>query len=135
MGMESLEILSPFEPPHLDSVSGLTIAGNKLVSGSKDKHLKLWSIDSAINNCKHTFYAFNDYVTALQGVEKSSLFYAGSKDGQLKCCSVVNDKVEVIGNFNAHAQSLNAICTLEETPYGLATASQDRLIKIWQPTK
>ena len=68
MAINSWDVLSPFEPPHLDSVTGLAMAGNKLVSGSKDKHLKLWSLDHAVNNNKHTIHAFNDYVTTVQSM-------------------------------------------------------------------
>jgi hypothetical protein len=47
----------------MDSVAGLAIVKDKLISGSKDKNLRLWSLDNSINNAKHTFPAFNDYVT------------------------------------------------------------------------
>jgi WD40 repeat protein len=100
MAIGSWDVLSPFEPPHLDSVTGLTVVGGRLVSGSKDKHLRLWALDHAVNNSKHTFYAFNDYVTTVQGNRKSKigvpnapLFYAGSKDGQVKACYVKNDRI------------------------------------------
>ena len=47
----------------MDSVTGLAIVKDKLVSGSKDKNLRLWGLDMSINNAKHTFPAFNDYIT------------------------------------------------------------------------
>jgi hypothetical protein len=47
----------------MDTVTGLTIVKDKLISGSKDKNLRLWNLDHSINNAKHTFPAFNDYVT------------------------------------------------------------------------
>lgn len=65
MNTNNFEILSPFEPPHLDAVTGLAIVKNKLISGSKDKHLRLWSLDHTINNSKHTMHIFNDYVNAV----------------------------------------------------------------------
>jgi WD40 repeat protein len=40
-----------------------------------------------------------------------------------------------MGNFLAHTQSVNAVCSLEENPFSLITASQDKMIKIWQPSK
>ena len=69
------------------------MVGDKLVSGSKDKHLRLWSLSHPINNNKHTFHAFNDYVTTVKSnypnnkdSTASPIFYAGSKDGQVKAC-------------------------------------------------
>lgn len=65
MNTNNFDILSPFEPPHLDSVTGLAVSRGKLVSGSKDKHLRLWALDHTINNSKHTLHVFNDYVNTL----------------------------------------------------------------------
>ena len=145
MGIGSWDVLSPFEPPHLDSVTGLAIVKDKLVSGSKDKHLKLWSLDHAVNNNKHTSHAFNDYVTAVHSTShytvgpidppSSPIFYAGSKDGQVKTCFIKNDRIEVLGGILAHTQAVNSVCTLDDNPYGLMTASQDKVIKLWQPTR
>ena len=67
MALGSWDVLSPFEPPHLDTVTGMTVKGDHLISGSKDKHLKLWDLNHGVNNNKHTFLAFNDYVTSVQG--------------------------------------------------------------------
>jgi hypothetical protein len=66
MNLSNLDILSPFEPPHMDSVTGLAIVSNRLISGSKDKNLRLWALDHSINNAKHTLHAFNDYVNTVQ---------------------------------------------------------------------
>lgn len=68
MKIGNFDILSPFEPPHLDSVTGLTISKGRLISGSKDKHLRLWSLDHSINNSKHTLHIFNDYVNTLHSI-------------------------------------------------------------------
>jgi WD40 repeat protein len=65
MNINNFDILSPFEPPHLDSVTGLTVSKGRLISGSKDKHLRLWALDHSVNNSKHTLHIFNDYVNAL----------------------------------------------------------------------
>ena len=79
----------------MDTVTGLAVVGNKLVSGSKDKNLRLWSLDHSISNLKNTTHAFNDYVTTLQsknylilGDNSLSIFYSGSKDGQVKVATV-----------------------------------------------
>jgi WD40 repeat protein len=65
----------------------------------------------------------------------TSLFYAGSKNGQVKAFNSKNERIELVGGIMAHSQAVNAVCTLDENPYSLITASQDKTIKIWQPTK
>jgi hypothetical protein len=69
------------------------------------------------------------------GSPNSPLFYAGSKDGQVKTCYLKNDRIEALGGIMAHTQSINSMCILDENPFALMTASQDRMIKLWQPTK
>jgi WD40 repeat protein len=53
----------------------------------------------------------------------------------VKVCYTKNDKIEILSGILTHTQSVNAIATLYENPYGLVTASQDKTIKLWQPTK
>ena len=38
--------ISLFKPPHYDMITSLTTLDNYLISGSRDKFLKLWSINN-----------------------------------------------------------------------------------------
>lgn len=140
-----MQILAPFEPPHMDTVSGLAIVGDKMVSGSKDKNLRLWSLDHSVGNLKNTVHAFNDYVTTVQSpftvdqqqenaVVPYPIFYAGSKDGQIKVGNIKNDKINFMGNIMAHTQAVNSISLLEDGAT-LVSASGDKTIKLWKPTQ
>lgn len=40
-----MEGLAPFEPPHFDMVTCMIEMGGYLISGSKDKNLKLWDLE------------------------------------------------------------------------------------------
>lgn len=44
MKIQNNETLLAFQPPHMDTVTGLTTIGDYLISGSKDKNLRLWSL-------------------------------------------------------------------------------------------
>jgi len=44
MKIQNNETLLPFQPPHMDTVTGLATFGDYLISGSKDKNLRLWSL-------------------------------------------------------------------------------------------
>ena len=71
LNIQTMDPLSPFEPPHMDTVTGVTSVRNHLISGSKDKNLRLWSLESSINNVESTVHAFNDYVTTLSSIHFS----------------------------------------------------------------
>ena len=62
---KNFDIQAPFEPPHLDSVTSLVPCRGQVVSGSKDKHLRLWDPSSGPNHARHTLHLFNDYVNCL----------------------------------------------------------------------
>lgn len=102
----------------MDTVTGLAVVGDKMISGSKDKNLRLWDLNHSVGNLKNTVHAFNDYVTTVQGLnlntqeENLPLFYAGSKDGQIKVGSVKGEKIDFLGSIHAHTQSINAISIL-----------------------
>jgi WD40 repeat protein len=44
MSLDFREVLAPFEPPHMDTVTSLAVHNNYLISGSKDKNLRLWAL-------------------------------------------------------------------------------------------
>ena len=80
----------PFEPPHFDMVTCMIEMRGYLISGSKDKNLKLWDLAEPINNLKNTSYAHNDYVNTIQAAPELPIFYSGSRNGQVKV-GTVND--------------------------------------------
>jgi WD40 repeat protein len=142
MDMNNMEILAPFQPPHMDIVTGLAVVGDKMISGSKDKNLRLWSLDHSVGSLKNTTHAFNDYVTAVQsqneenlgeGAQYYPIFYAGSKDGQIKVGSTKDDRIDFLGSILAHTQAVNAISLLEDNNI-IVSASGDKTIKLWKPT-
>lgn len=143
MQVKGFEIQAPFEPPHLDSVTSLVSVRGSLVSGSKDKHLRLWDPNAGTGHAKHTLHLFNDYVNCLHRTfhhhsdptPSSPLFYAGSKDGQVKACFPRHDKIEVIGGFLTHTQPVNCMASASDLPNTLITGSQDKTVKLWAPSK
>ena len=131
----------------MDTVTGLATVGDRLVSGSKDKNLRLWDLEHSVGNIKNTAHAFNDHITTMTskiynylGDTNLPIFYIGSKDGQIKVGNIKNDRIEFLGGILGHTQSVNSICPLsmeEEMGYGnmmLASASADKSVRIWKPT-
>jgi WD40 repeat protein len=93
LNMENMEVLVPFEPPHFDTVTCLASMGDYVISGSKDKNLKLWSVESAVKNLKSTSYAHNDYINTLSAGTDYPLFYSGSRNGQVKVGTILKEKI------------------------------------------
>lgn len=61
-------------------------------------------------------------------------FYAGSRDGQVKVATVVDEKIKFIGGIIAHTQSVNSVCSVSCRSSGLfMTASADKTVKFWKP--
>ena len=96
----------------MDTVTGLAVVKDYLVSGSKDKNLRLWSLDSQNSNIKYTIHAFNDYINIVQSDLSLPIFFSGARDGQIKVGAINKEKINVIGGIMAHTQSVNSICPL-----------------------
>lgn len=141
MSLDTMETLSPFEPPHMDTVTGLTTVKDYLVSGSKDKNLRLWSMNESVNHIKYTIHAFNDYITTLSSNNyvivadlHLPIFYSGARDGKVKIGAINKQKMNIVGGITSHTKSVNAICPVDNNRDSIiATASSDKTIRIWQP--
>lgn len=118
----------------MDTVTSLAVYNNYLVSGSKDKNLRLWSLDGSANNIRCTTHAFNDYINVIESDKTLPILYAGSRDGQVKVATVIDEKIKFIGGIIAHTQSVNSICSVNYRTNGLImTASTDKTVKFWKP--
>lgn len=102
----------------MDTVTGLAISKGYLISGSKDKNLRLWSLDNSIYNLKSTVHAFNDYITTVEsnhqvilGANYHPLFYSSDRTGQVKVGTILKEKIEFLGVIS-HTQSVNSVCSL-----------------------
>jgi WD40 repeat protein len=77
----------------MDTVTSLTVVNNNLISGSKDKNLRLWSLQNSTTNShiRCTTHTFNDYINTVESDRNLQIFYAGSRDGQVKVATINND--------------------------------------------
>ena len=84
----------------MDTVTGLATSKGYLISASKDRNLRLWSLDNSIYNLKSTKSASNDYINCVEGntityTEDSyhPIFYSGDRTGQVKVGSIIKEKI------------------------------------------
>jgi len=72
-------------PPHFDTVTCLGSVGRTLISGSKDKMLRLWDLNTL--ECKYSHYnAHRDVITCM--TTDTQYFYTGCKDSTIKVWEV-----------------------------------------------
>ncbi|MBD2184678.1 WD40 repeat domain-containing protein [Aerosakkonema funiforme] len=101
--------------------------GKILISGSRDRTIKLWNIETAamIRTLKgHTAAVFSVALCA-----DGSTIASGSEDKTVRIWHL--ETGELLGTFTGHTEQVNAVIF---TPDGqsLISASQDKTIKIWQ---
>ena len=130
MIIDTMEVVNPFEPPHMDTVTALTVLNGYLVSGSKDKYLRLWSLDTCSNSS--TVLTFNDYINSVITDSVLPIFYSGARTGEIKMAAIESEKIRFIGGIMAHTTSVNSLCPLDEGIF--VSGSSDRTVKIWKPT-
>ena len=65
----------PYVQKHADSISALTALNDHVVSGSKDKTIKLWNANSFIENCTDSFNFNNNSTQTLEGFFMIFIFY------------------------------------------------------------
>ncbi|KRW99475.1 WD40-repeat-containing domain [Pseudocohnilembus persalinus] len=152
--------LSPLDPPHLDAVNSLEIISGHLVSGSRDRNLKLWSIDNRQFSLKHTNYTYSDGVSSLKSKEiqqllllntyfqlinlyiklanyNQTILFSGFREGKIRVYNIGDNKLKRIADINNGQGNINTICNLynQENKNGeIAVGSSDKSIKFYRPT-
>jgi hypothetical protein len=107
---------------HSDAVSALTVVRGKLVSGSWDMTIKIWSLES--RQCERTL---SDHIRPiLCFADLPDMLISGSEDATIK---VWNPETwQVVRSLSDHSDSINALCSCGDR---LASASDDGSIKLW----
>lgn len=136
---------------HTDIVMSLAVSpdGKWLVTASKDKSAKLW--DFSLRHCIATCSGHSEMLTAIAISQKeaqypigNAFFVTGSADKTLKMwnlkalrkrynCGQRDDElisVSSLATVKAHDKDVNAI-SISPNDRLIASASQDKLIKIW----
>jgi hypothetical protein len=110
MNIDTKETLNPLEPPHFDAVSTLTVINDThLVSGSRDKSVKIWKD----NELKASTYISSDWVNlAVQSSLSKRDFYVASKDGLVKACKFQDNKISIMGSIQSGPLSVNGMVEL-----------------------
>ncbi len=130
------EWLTTFEPQLLHSFTGhshivrslaVSADGKILVSGSRDKTIKIWHLETG--ELMHTLKGHRDGVYAIALSPHGHILASGSVDKTIKLWHL--ETGELLGTFIGHT---NTVTALAFTASGeiLVSGSLDKTIKIWQ---
>ena len=113
---------------HLSSINSMAFSpdGQTLASGSADRTIKLWSLDSNIPLC--TFSGHSSLIDTVAFSPDGRLLASGSWDHTIKIWNL--ETRELIHTLQQHSGWIKSI-TISPDGKTLASGSADRTIKIW----
>ena len=108
------------------SVSGQKSPAKFLVSGSRDKSIRMWDVRT--RRLLSTLSGHQNYVNALEVV--GELLASGSADGTIKLWQLQIGKSECVRTIESHS---GWVLSLLYVPHAqqLVSASTDQTIKVW----
>ncbi|MGM3305209.1 WD40 repeat domain-containing protein [Anabaena sp. WFMT] len=114
---------------HSHIVSSLAISADAkfLVSGSRDKTIKVWNLETG--KLIHTLKSHRDGVYAVALSPNEQIIASGSADKTIKLWHL--ETGELLGTFIGHANTVTAL-TFTASGEMLVSGSLDKTIKIWQ---
>ncbi|XP_062197393.1 uncharacterized protein LOC133900323 isoform X2 [Phragmites australis] len=120
-----------FEEEHSDSVMQVVFNAKDakaFASVSKDKSLKIWSVDSPYANL--TLKEHTSHVRCLDYFTRGDKQYliTGSDDGTAKIWDL--QKKSCVETLKGHANRVSAVCSHPELPI-LMTGSRDGTVRLW----
>ena len=113
---------------HRLGVAALAITpdGRYLVSGSKDRTLRIWDVQR--RKYLYMFPRQHDQVTAVALSPDGSLVISGGRDASIRCWNLLTR--EFLGTFTGHQAPISAVAITLDGQY-LVSASRDTTLRVW----
>ena len=131
MRISDFEVLKSYETAHYDAVTCLASYNNCIVSGSRDKNLRIWDPEGE-DDIKTIISAHTDWINCLTTDPLDRGLYSGGKEGKVRVWSGSASDINYAGELLGHTGSVNAISALNSTQQAIISASSDKTIRLWK---
>lgn len=126
-----LEVMKSFENSHYDTVTCLGLYENLMISGSRDKNLRIWDYESGIE-IKSIINAHTDWVNCIETDSFGRVFYTGGKEGKIKVWQGTGNDINLSGEVSGHSGSVNCLCSVPAERKTLVSVSADKSFRVWK---
>lgn len=135
MKVNSMQSMTPLEPPHYDSISGLSWIGEHLISASKDRVIKVWDVGKKEKKpllVNQVFNANKDYIRILKGNQAENLVFSADDAGEIKFWDLKGTKLECHGGLAPSPSPILAADWIQSVPDGLICSTADKLLNVYK---
>eukprot|EP00505_MAST-04D_sp_SCG-Rhode-Island_P005284 Stramenopile-MAST_4_protein_5284 len=113
---------------HFDRVTSVSFSpdGASIVSGSEDKTVKVWSVESG--ECVTTFEGHCNYVSSVSFSLDGASIVSGSEDNSARVWSLKSG--ECVTTFTGHSHSVSSV-SFSPDGASIVSGSRDKTVKVW----
>ena len=129
--LSDFEILKPYETAHYDTVTSLALYDGSLVSGSRDKNLRIWNRDEECE-IKTVISAHPEWINCLAADYLQRALYSGGKEGRIRVWNGNSREINYAGEIIGHNASVTCILAVNADQQVMISASVDKTFKVWK---
>jgi WD40 repeat protein len=101
--------------------------GKSFISGSMDKTIKLWNIESGVEI--KTFFGHTNWVNSVAYSQVGNTFLSGSKDATIKLWDISSGKI--LQDLKGHRASISMVNYLPRNSNLALSCADDYMVKLW----
>ena len=132
---------SQWATAHKGAVTAMTLARDKLVSGSEDGAIKIW--DLATGDGPRTVWSHDYGICSLLYLATNEVagdttldpmgwkLALGSGDNTIVICGVQEDNIETLATMRGHSGAVHAMLWIETRGW-LVTGATDSSVRVWR---
>jgi len=127
-----MEILPAFDMSHGDTVKSIVGIPNSILSGSLDRTIKRWDLDS--DGLGRDIGEHDQAIYSLETDSESTHLYSAGNDGKINIWAI-NDVLESMAELNGHNETVNSLARISCDTRAFVSGGSDHFIRIWKQSE